>query len=384
MNEWTAVNRALCDCVILSEIFSQLSLCELTVCRRVCKLWLQLAESELNRRLNTEYWFFAYKKRKPFTPQGTKQNSNYLDEFTSNLEQSLNHTRLRIRPQNALVFYGDNSDKKDRFEDLNKFFTSFPNLIPPNCRSIFIHSKCGVVGFDQQIEPNEVLSVYTNETAVSYLFTPKYLNQQNCGIVLFDEKESLNLFDVSNPIYNNLKCVIVFRPFRSEISTAKSFEHIERMIVELRGKVAFGGAVVDVMGFYEGTHSNALFRFKFKELIGVAFYGDKVKSASIVLRTRTETDLRNTLLNFRQNLDFDPDFHNSKVETIGFMFIDKDRNVFTYGRLNVESQIFHEVFPKVKLNGVLCYSEGGVDYLPKQPLKTEVDGEYWHYHATVI
>ena len=94
--------------------------------------------------------------------------------------------------------------------------------------------------------------------------------------------------------------------------------------------------------------------------MGVAFCGEKIKMASVVLRSsvRTSKDAENVILKLkRSNIPED--------NTVAFMFACIGRGHSYYnGQGNVEADAFHKVFPKTPLFGFFGNGEVGFDYLP--------------------
>ena len=94
--------------------------------------------------------------------------------------------------------------------------------------------------------------------------------------------------------------------------------------------------------------------------MGVAFCGESIKMASVVLRSsvRNPKDVETTLQKLK----------NAKVpeeNSIAFMFACIGRGHSYYdNQQNVEADAFHKMFPKTPLFGFFGNGEVGFDYLP--------------------
>ncbi|RWS04617.1 F-box only protein 22-like protein [Dinothrombium tinctorium] len=364
--------------LILKQILSKLHLKELTLCRHVCRQWYRLAVSEERKRLKIENWFFAFTRFKSYDwSSSNRKVCNNFAELLKAIRLYMSDFGFWIRPRYGFVFYGtDEAIWIHQLCDYNVFL----KYVPQDCQLVFIHTPRGVVGSDSLGIPQEVET--NKRAAISYMFTPKFMNDDKCGLTVFDEKDNLSQFDPKQSSDNRkLKALIVFTTSGVKKEACKN---VENLVLKYSQLAVGGGAVGDV-GLVNRQNSNILVNRK--KLIGMAFYGEKVEAASIVLTTETEESTKDRLQQFKSNLNFDPDISNSLVETIGFIIISSFRSVKVYGKENVDSQLFHYIFPNVKLNGVLAVEEFGINYFPKTVIERELiksRNNRWHAYSTVI
>ncbi len=94
--------------------------------------------------------------------------------------------------------------------------------------------------------------------------------------------------------------------------------------------------------------------------LGVAFYGEHVRAASVIIDSRVQSreEVEKCLLRLK-NTGL-PESNN----TLGFMFACLGRGAYHYHKANVEADAFRRFFPRVPLAGFFGNGEIGFDYLP--------------------
>lgn len=94
-------------------------------------------------------------------------------------------------------------------------------------------------------------------------------------------------------------------------------------------------------------------------LLGLAFCGEHIKMASVVLRSslRTKEEVERALRKLTKA-------HVPQRKSIGFMFACIGRGQHFYNQTNVEADVFRKLFPKTPLLGFFGNGEVGYDYMP--------------------
>lgn len=133
-------------------------------------------------------------------------------------------------------------------------------------------------------------------------------------------------------------------------------------IVGLRGlmdehsdRIALGGILlenIDVDANFNQTRTISK-----SDFAGLIFCGDNVNCASLVIKTNSTKEVKNLLINFKNNLKFDYKKENS--ELIAFLFACTGRSFNVYDDLNQESDLIKEEFPNLKLYGLFGLGEIG-------------------------
>lgn len=181
--------------------------------------------------------------------------------------------------------------------------------------------------------------------------------EEGCGIsgILIPQVPGLQIYnfpldekkcDISKlvPKDTSVKCLLVFT-VAHESSVFNKI--IQSCLLKENSQIAVGGAVIDRSESPRGSV--------------VAFCGRSVEAASIIIKPKDkETELENKLKLFRETGLL-------QDRCFAFMFACVARGFFIYREYNLESSIFHKLYPDVPLIGVFGNGEIGIDYLPNIP-----------------
>ena len=102
-----------------------------------------------------------------------------------------------------------------------------------------------------------------------------------------------------------------------------------------------------------------LFSGKVAMVQGLAFCGDSLKVASVLLEDTVDTpkEAEEIIAKLKSA-------HIPEQNAVGFMFACVGRGSDFYGKHNVEADAFHKLFPTVPLFGLFGNGEIGYEYLP--------------------
>lgn len=179
------------------------------------------------------------------------------------------------------------------------------------------------------------------------------------------------------PNDKHLSCLLVFfQDNPDNLLTAQAI--IEHYLKEQNYQLAVGGAVVDKIAAPTKRGEDA-----WKMFTGLAFTGDDIQTASIILDKDVNTEEKViSKLRKLKNCNIPED------NCIAFMFACCGRGCGLYNISNVEAQAFHKIFPRVPLFGLFGRGEIGNEYLPqagkKINSKLNQDHNWYHGYATIF
>lgn len=214
--------------------------------------------------------------------------------------------------------------------------TALRQYLPEQCKTTFCIAS-GIIGCQGNSLPVEI----EEGCGISGIMLPHVPGLQIFNFAI-DEKNC----DVSQliPKDANIKCLLVFITMNQSSTFNKI---IQSCLLRESSQIAIGGAVIDRSESRRGSV--------------VAFCGRSVDAASIIMNSQDrEAELEKKLKLFEETGLL-------KNRCFAFMFACVARGYFIHRRYNLESSIFHKLYPDVPLTGVFGNGEIGLNYLPNTP-----------------
>jgi len=230
-----------------------------------------------------------------------------------------------------------------------------------DCQLLNLNSSCLIGSPTTSSVPIEKITHFGDLAAVSLVFLPKY--RSGIDITVFTG------FNMREKLFNlqNIKCILLFSTssiFQDNKNLYLELNTISKFISTFNHDIAFGGYNSAYFSFNKSDFLNYLLNdlnaseLETRELIGISFSGQNLKSCSILLNTKRQNKTEAKLKEFKKNLGFNP-INNQYFETIGFMFTDEEKN-YAFAKL----ASFRSIFPDCKLFGVSGYGQYGCNYWP--------------------
>lgn len=217
--------------------------------------------------------------------------------------------------------------------------TSLGQYLPEKCRTLFCVAS-GIIGCLRagcHLSPLEIEDGY----GISGILIP-FVPDLHIFHFPMDGKQC----DISKLIPGDLdvKCLLVFMtPYENTFYN----KIVQSCLLRQNSNLALGGAFVERSESGCGSC--------------VAFCGQGVEAASLVIKPKDrEAEIESKLRSFQETGLL-------KDRCFAFMFTCVARGYYVYKKYNVESSIFHKLYPEVPLIGVFGNGEMGLDYLPNVP-----------------
>ncbi|RWS20720.1 hypothetical protein B4U80_14931 [Leptotrombidium deliense] len=244
MDNTNVVSDVICNELILRHILRYLLLRDLNKVRTVCKLWNQLVDREVKRRVLFERWFYGFVTRPPSAhfaqrrlPPTQEPNDVYIGSTFESVSQYLKRTAINdlwIKPKNGLLFHGGFCPSSAKITQLLEY-NLFLKYIPNDCQLMIVNSSAGLLSSSKHFAvPMEIQAHYAKLAALSYLFTPEFNLKHGCGIKIFDENDTLDEFSPKKPDHKKLKALWIFTISQEN----KELQNVENMIESYEGRLA--------------------------------------------------------------------------------------------------------------------------------------------------
>lgn len=309
---------------------------------------------------------------------------NLKDEILSSIQSK---DKLQTVPLIALFFNSFRSSKQKNylsFLNSNKLLSSLPR----SCSIIsLLCTDTGVIGNS----PNNEYSVETMQdhkfiSGISYLFLPD-LTEYGCQIIPIKgcQSQLYRYLNEEQIFQHNIKGVLTFIKF--DTSKSPNLTILRELLGQNSNKVALGGILIediDVSSNVDCKNSNhndpkSMVKTDFAALM---FCGENVNCASIVIKDAVEDDVKKLLINFKNNLHFD--YNENDSELFGFVFACAGRSFNIFDKLNLESDLIKEQFPKIRLYGIHGLGEIGLNYFGNNRSNKIKKNTILHYYTTVL
>ncbi|XP_053208464.1 uncharacterized protein LOC128392461, partial [Panonychus citri] len=311
--------------------------------------------------------------------------------------------RSYSQPKCLILFEGNNVKigKKRRWKRA-KVINTIRSSLPHDCAVIGIDAHYGIIGEDSE----STLSRYKDPMTISYdlcglfgiscFMLPKY---EGVTITIFERATDELEEDFNFP--DDVKAVILFSSGVGHHGNYLAHSQVDAIFDHFQGQLALGGAQVNdklvtrqptVLYYSDDTANfyfingpppyNSMFNPKKMSLIGIQFSGSNCSAASLSIDSLVSNDYNDgdlimkelahieaTLIEFRSNLTFACDTIGSCNESIAFLFFNFDsyrRYVNHTNDVNSGVSIFHKVFPKTHITGVLCHAQYQHNYTKNQ------------------
>ncbi|XP_035226642.1 F-box only protein 22-like [Stegodyphus dumicola] len=230
--------------------------------------------------------------------------------------------------------------------------------LPDQCPVSIIISP-GIVGCRKNAVPLEV----EEGTALSGLLFPQVPGMEIHHFAVDGRRYNI---DKLMPTDASVKCLLVFLTQRGSSIAVKL---VQSCLEREDGKVAVGGAIVDRTESLTGTV--------------IAFCGPSVKAASVILTKEDKKEqFEHKLKKFQET-----DLLNSENKCFAFMFVCVARGFHLHKEHNLESSVFHKLYPNVPLIGLFGNGEIGINYIPsmcENNLDQQKSARYLHSYSTVF
>ncbi|XP_044012339.1 F-box only protein 22-like [Aphidius gifuensis] len=291
----------------------------------VCRLWQDVASSEIEKRNSITKlcnWKEAFDN-----PKSKNHFSNYLT----------------TKPMLGFLF---NAADESSLDSLSKY-------VPKNCVTLLINNA-GIVFNDKENEDaigNVLMTYLTYNSDVKI----EYIVETSKRITNFDKKLNVlyerqlptklrmaTIFNDSFKRLKNVKCFIY-------LTSQKASNGIHRFYIKPLKNYsnALWGGVSDSLTICKKNKNEEI------NSIAILISGSKIDSWSIVIRSRRNDKniVEERLLEMKSNIK------SLFKHTIGFMYACVGRGERFYSEKNVESSLFKKVFPNIPLVG--CFGSGG-------------------------
>lgn len=395
---------------VIERILCNLKAQDLNQSACVCKMWSIVAKAIKKKRVTPSTMFqvsINLNKRPRLHLLVDSHFNPYSDkQFVCKKMIDL-HFRFRkemrglcIEPHLAIMFtchflikYDDASLQQSMMEEM-KWITKY---LPRDSSLICLASQ-GIVGTPvSRLRPFEA----EENGAISGIFFPQNVPgikfhhfeissrlKEKANLSMYNKRRHLMLNDdeISNitkiPQDVDVKCLLLFA---SEFPQGYGYtKSLTLPIVEhyLKKKIAFGGGVANAVNY----KTLGMFRAKYCTYgTGLAISGEKVTAASIVLPedVREKSEVLHKLTELKNKITL-------RSRSIGFLFACCGRGTAHYGASNVESNCFHQVFPKTKLIGMFGNGEYGVNFIPDDLASGEMEDKassninFMHTYSSVF
>lgn len=344
---------------IVENIFKHLNRQDLDSCSTVCELWKSVAETERKSRQDI-FWFLQRLKCSVHDKVHTESGECSLD-IGKDIEKEMiaQFKDLKFIPTVCLVFatnylindfesffpsfeYPPQSSLSKRLKEndvlRNRVYleiamrTALSWYVPKQCKTTFCVAP-GIIGSHPDCVPFEIDEVF----AISGLMIPAVPGFEVYNFPIDDWKSDISKLIPKKSI---IKCLLIFRsPYNSSCYN----RILQSCLLKENCKIAVGGALID----YADSHSGSV----------VAFCGESVDAASVFLMpSDKESELERKLKRFQETGLL-------QYRCFAFMFAAVRRGCES----NLESRIFHQLYPTIPLVGVFGKGEIGIEYLPNVP-----------------
>ncbi|XP_063975473.1 F-box only protein 22-like [Diachasmimorpha longicaudata] len=334
---------------VVAMIFKNLDAKDLCTSAKVCRLWQEVANSELGSRgpmIDLASWADVFQ-------------SCHTDKFPRNLTN---------KPMLGFLFSAEDSLPRD----------CFAKHFPKNCVSLVIQPY-GLVLNNREYETARARVVYgyfpeSSEVNIEYILgkNAQVLHLNKDLEILSNGNQPQRLTVINSMVQGaknrlkGIKCMILM--------TANDFTH-ERELAELTGitgnvPALWGGAAQKLIVCKRTSDGNR--GWENVLWIAILIGGPNVKSWSIIIKRseRSVKQIRDRLLTLKENVQ-------PMKNTVGFIFTCIGRGSSMHGSKNVESTIFKEIFPHIPLMGAFGNGEFGFDCNDKK-----VDKSAYHQYST--
>ena len=377
--------------LILSKIFSYLSLRDLSICREVCYKWQIEAKRVIVNRSESLNIFHFFRTDDSIDGLNSGEKSQTTDEdlaycshwfdkydFESNAIKSMNKS-LQSIPEICLLVYGSFGEDVKLKQRLYQTEVVRRSLPDNDCRIVNLNSQC-LIGFPTTSDvPVEKISHFDDLAAVSMLLFPKY--RSDSKITVFSGS------DMRQKIFNlnDIKAIVIFTTssiFQDNRNLYLEINSLSKYITQkLDNRIAFGGYNSAYFSFNKTDFLNYTDRQPFPvsdgspdgcpleahELIGLCFSGPELRASSLNVNTKEKERIVEKLIEFKNRLDFNP-LSNRFQETIVFMFTDEEKSD-AFAKL----EAFQMVFPGCRVYGISGYGQYGYDYWPAIDVRDSTD-----------
>ncbi|XP_023240337.1 F-box only protein 22-like [Centruroides sculpturatus] len=308
-----------------------------------------------------------------------KKPENYFSNFTSytNSEPICRKRKRKSKSAEESYIVSDRNHYNDSLTDF------LESNLPRSCRIVSC-AGLGIVGTPiYNVTPIEAEFA----PGLSALFLPMLpgIEIYQFSISKSHEKALRKNDNVNSFVYElmgipkdkHLGCLLIFFQHNPDnLLTAKTI--IEHYLTKQDNQLAIGGAVVDKIAAPTKNGEEA-----YKLFTGLAFAGDNIQTASIILDKDINTEEKVLAkLTKLKNCNI------PENNCIAFMFACCGRGCGLYNKSNVEAEAFHKIFPNVPLFGLFGRGEIGNEYLPQNGKKVhsnfDKDDNWYHGYTTIF
>lgn len=342
-----------------------------------------------------------------YTISGRKGPENFENQFLQCLQKSYS------RPSCLILLEGNNIKigKKRRWKRA-KVINAIRSSLPHHCAVIGIDAHYGIIGESSQSaltsakDPLTICYEISGLFGISCLVLPKY---EGFNVTVFEraseECEEEFIFQ------DDIKAVVLFSSGVSSKGGYLIHSQVDTIFDHFDGQLALAGAQVNdklvtnqptVQYFSDDTANfffvngpppyNSMFNPKKMSLIGIQFSGPNCYAASLAIEDLNHlnngTDgnviekelahIESKLLEFKANLPFPSDSYGWSSESIAFLFFNYDhyKRYAEYSKdINAGVSIFHTVFPKTHITGILCHAQYEHNFIPKMDQENDFEFE---------
>ncbi|XP_071793938.1 F-box only protein 22-like [Asterias amurensis] len=338
----------------IGRVFSFLPAKTLNTCSRVCQVWRLEADRVLSRRKDIGWVTLGRKEAEEYVDKPSSPGvDDELGPFGVHLNTCLNS--IGSIPRLAIVF--SECQYPSEFQTLQcdyertsghsrkKTIKMIHSRLPTDCQIVGLRVN-GTIGCQRDLSP---AGESEGQMGSACVLLPEINFRRTCHT---DGPRP-------DPVYRpDTKCFLVFSPGGLHNTSARMIKQLQQHMYTEHGclPVIAGGIVKQV--WIEPFPSSSSNRYKKAECSILSFYGPNVNAASVLLgRSITTRDAaRRKMLELKKA-------GLSEKRSLAFMFSCIGRGREFYNEPDVESEVFHELFPKTPLIGFFGGGEYGCDNL---------------------
>ncbi|KAJ8029522.1 F-box only protein 22 [Holothuria leucospilota] len=351
----------------ITNLLSHLPAKSLLSCSRVCKTWYKISQRLLQSRQQMSWSCVNPLEESKHLPANGDSLAHPMALFEKDLEECVKN--MWSVPKHVIMFTEFTSWKESARLDGSKCDSStkghrditalVKSQVPQECTVLCLLTP-GTVGTNRDLK---VLEESETEGGISCLLLPDMegVRMHQFSVNASDSKTLKKkstqdmVTEICGGAMEDVKCVVLFggaSPYFSQ----NVAEELQKTFHERLGRVpVIAGALVRTV---EATESLLMG--------GLVFAGPKVKAASVLL-----DEYVNTRDEIKKELTHLKSLSLESGKSVAFMLACIGRGFNHYEEQNLESEVFHEFFPKTPLFGMFGNGEVGCHNL-SQITKDEV------------